>query len=111
MGMYDSVIVPCPHCGANVEMQCDGNESMDVYTPDTAPTWILRQVMNGEPTHCQKCDGWLILTDPRAPMQEPERPPTVVLKIRPPANPPTGSQQGCKWWPDGEPYGPELIIK
>ena len=100
MGLFDSVMVPCPHCGARVELQCEGNEEMKVYTPETAPDFILRQVMGGEPTHCMKCDGWLVLTDPRSPLAQPERPPTVVLKIKPPTNP-TTHPQGMKWWPGG----------
>lgn len=90
-------------------MQCDGNEEMASYTPDNAPLFILNQVMNGEPTHCEKCDGWLVLTDPRAPYAPPVRPPTVVLKVRPPSNPST-HPQGMKWWPDGEPYGPQILM-
>lgn len=108
MGLFDSVYVKCPHCGSDVEMQCEGNEEMRSYTPDTAPTFILRQVINGEPIHCMKCDGWLVLTDPRAPLQEPERPPTVVLKVKPPRNPST-HPQGMKWWPADEPFGVENL--
>ncbi len=109
MGLFDSVYVMCPHCGGRVEMQCEGNEEMASYTPETAPTFILRQVMNGEPSHCEKCDGWLVLTDPRDPLAEPERPPTVVLKVRSPENP-TTHPQGMKWWPGGRPFTKDDLI-
>ncbi len=108
MGMFDSVYVECPHCAARVEIQVDGNEAMDSYTVETAPVPILRQAMN-TPEHCQKCDGWLAVIDPRAPLQPPERPPTVVAKVRAPENPMTHSQ-GMKWWPDELPFGPDDLI-
>jgi len=109
MGLFDSVYVECPHCGSKVELQCDGNEEMASYTLDTAPTFILRQVMNRGPTHCRKCDGWLVVTDPRNPLAEPERPPTVVLKVRTPPSPNT-HPQGFKWWPDGVPFSKDDLI-
>lgn len=107
MGMFDSVYVDCPHCGAPVEIQVQGDESMTRYTRETAPVRILREAMNG-PEHCRKCDGWLTLTDPRFPLMEPERPPTVVLKVKAPPNP-RMHFQGYKWWPDDVPFGPDHL--
>lgn len=109
MGMFDSVMIDCPHCGAKVELQCDGDENMAVYSVDTAPDRILREVVNGEPCHCMKCNGWLALVDARHPWKQPERPSTNVVKVKPPERPST-HPQGMQWWPGDEPYGPDLII-
>lgn len=109
MGLFDSVYVDCPHCGSKVELQCTGQECMNSYTLENAPTFILREIMNGEPSHCMKCDGWLAVVDPRNPYIE-ERPPAVVAKVRSPPNP-SVHEQGMKWWPGDVSYGPEDLIK
>lgn len=110
MGLFDSVFIPCPHCGEKVELQCSGEESMTSYTVETAPDYILRQVVDGEPDHCRKCDGWMALVDARHPWKPPERPPTMVVKVRSPTNPITHGQ-GFKWWPTGQTYSVDDIIK
>ncbi len=110
MGLFDSVYVDCPHCGSPVEIQSKADECpyMNRYTPETAPLHILHDVMN-EPVHCLKCDGWLTLTDPRAPLAPVDRPPTVALKVKPPPSP-TTHPQGFKWWPDDEPFGLDNLM-
>ena len=109
MGLFDSVYVPCPHCGGRVEIQCDGNEEMASYSLDNAPDFILRQIMDGIPSHCMKCDGWLLVHDPSQPLGRPPRPKTTVLKIKTPPDLPPPHPQGMRWWPNNEPVDDEWV--
>ena len=104
MGLFDSVYVDCPHCGKPVEFQTKADDCpyMQRYTLLTAPDHILRDVLN-DPRHCQSCDGWLALLDPRFPLTPPPRPNPVAVKVKTPENP-LGHEQGMKWWPDGKPF-------
>lgn len=103
MGMFDSVYVPCPHCQAPVEHQSKAwNCDMDRFSIENAPAEILFDIMN-DPTHCEKCDGWMVLIDPKHP-PGPRKPPELsVAKVTPPENPRTHFQ-GMKWWPYDRPF-------
>lgn len=103
MGLFDSVYVDCPHCGAPVEFQSKASDdaSLRRFTLSDAPTEILVSVLNS-PEHCMSCGGWLALVDPKFP-PEPIRPEPQVCKTRTPENPLTHFQ-GMKWWPHNEPF-------
>lgn len=103
------VYVNCPHCGAKAKIQREGDESMTSYTLATAPDHILRQIMDGVPSHCISCDGWFLVHDPTRPMGRPPRPHTVVLKIKTPPNLRPPHPQGFRRWPDDEPVGMEWL--
>lgn len=110
MGLFDSVYVECPHCGAPVELQSKADEApyLNRYTTGDAPLHIMLDVMDA-PAHCTKCDGWLCVVDPRKPLGNHERPPTEVRKVRPPKNPERHSQ-GFAWWPDGVPFTKDDLL-
>lgn len=111
MGLFDSVYVDCPHCSSKVEIQCEGDEMMNSYSLETAPDYILRQIMDGVPSHCETCDKWLLVHDPTQPIGKPPRPQTTVLKIKTPPDLPPPHSQGMRWWPNDEPVGPEWVDK
>lgn len=103
MGMFDSVLVPCTGCGAEVEYQSkEGARQCEVYTLETAPTEILTDIMNA-PEHCRKCGQWTALVDPDFPPGEPPRPKLRPARVKTPTNP-SSHQQGYKWWPDDVPF-------
>jgi hypothetical protein len=67
MGMFDSVMVPCPKCSEPVEFQSKtGDCQCDVFTLDTAPREILFDIMH-DPEQCRQCGNWLALIDPALP--------------------------------------------
>lgn len=99
MGLFDSVYVDCPHCGKPVEFQSkEGECYLNRYSLDTAPTEILRDVMNW-PNHCEGCDSWFALIDPEHPPGPPPRPTLRTAKVTAPDDPFT-HPQGMKWWPE-----------
>jgi len=54
MGMFDSVWVPCPKCGAGVEFQTkSGDCAMRSYELDEAPIAVLGGIRECET--CGKC--------------------------------------------------------
>lgn len=56
MGMFDSVWVPCPKCGALAEFQSKGGDcSLTDYTLDNAPPEVLGDVNRHSPQTCEKC--------------------------------------------------------
>ena len=98
MGMFDSIYVQCPHCGASVEFQSKAwNCDLDIYTLDDAPLAILIDVMNA-PRHCFYCDQWIALIDTAFPPEKPWRPNLEARKERPTKNP-LEHHEGYKWWP------------
>lgn len=105
MGLFDSVMADCPTCGKRLEFQskADIDPCMRVYTVETAPGHILRDVLN-EPNYCQHCDQWSVLYDPAFPPNaEPPRPSPSMRKLRQPTDPdihPT--QPFLRWW--NEPF-------
>lgn len=53
MGMYDSVIVPCPVCGIEQDFQTkSGPCSLESYTLADAPADALMDVNRHSPAHC-----------------------------------------------------------
>lgn len=101
MGLFDSVMVPCPKCSKPVEFQSKEDEAyMNVYSLENAPTRILYDIMNW-PEYCESCGQWFALIDPRHPPGPRPRPAPRVAKVRTPDNPSTHFQ-GMKWWPDDE---------
>lgn len=56
MGVYDTVIVPCPVCGETSEFQSkSGKCLLDTYTLDDAPDDVLLDVNRHAPNRCAKC--------------------------------------------------------
>lgn len=57
MGMFDSVMVPCPKCGEMSEFQSkSGRCTLTTYTLDEAPDDVLLDVNRHGPARCSKCD-------------------------------------------------------
>jgi hypothetical protein len=103
MGLFDSVYVACPHCSKTVEFQSkEWNCDMTVYSLETAPTAILYDIIN-YPNHCEKCDGWFALVDPKYPPGPRPRPDLVTARVRSPETPGT-HPQGMKWWPEDKTF-------
>lgn len=99
MGMFDSVYVDCPHCGAKVEFQSkEWHCNLDSFSLSDAPVPVLYDIMN-EPEHCERCDGWLALVDPAHPPGPRPRPNLQIAKVKTPPNPRV-HPQGMKWRPD-----------
>lgn len=56
MGMFDSVRVPCPQCGKEVEAQTKSGECMlEWYNLDKAPQDVLVNVNRHAPFYCSSC--------------------------------------------------------
>lgn len=56
MGMFDSVMVPCPKCGEESEFQSkSGDCILKVYPLATAPADVLSNVNRHSPATCEKC--------------------------------------------------------
>ena len=56
MGMYDTVMVPCPTCGEPAEFQSkSGDCKLDTYTLEDAPDDVLDDVNRHGPNSCGKC--------------------------------------------------------
>jgi hypothetical protein len=53
MGMYDTVMVPCPTCGDRAEFQSkSGACNLATYTIDNAPDNVLLDVNRHSPHRC-----------------------------------------------------------
>jgi hypothetical protein len=103
MGMYDSVMVPCPSCGKQVEFQSkEWDCQMDRWSLEEAPAKVKFDIMN-EPNHCEACDNWFALIDPNHPPGRQKPPELVAAKVTSPENPRTHFQ-GMKWWPLDKPF-------
>lgn len=105
MGLFDRIHVNCPHCGSVVEFQSkEGECSMEVFSPENAPTPILYDTMN-DPVRCGKCGNWCALHDPAYPPDyKRPRPQLQVVKVVAPEKPDTNGH-GTFWWPeDDEPF-------
>lgn len=108
MGMFDSVMVPCPNCLKPVEFQSKAGEcGCYVYSLDDAPAEVLSDIMNS-PDRCENCGQWVALIDPRYPPGEKPKPELRVAKVRTPENP-VKHFQGMQWWPDGVPFTYECL--
>lgn len=56
MGMFDSVMVPCPKCGKLSEFQSKGGACiLKEYTLGTAPADVLSDVNRHAPNTCEDC--------------------------------------------------------
>lgn len=56
MGMFDSVMVPCPECGERSEFQSkSGDCTLAVYDLEVCPPDILGDVNRHSPNVCSKC--------------------------------------------------------
>jgi ribosomal protein L37E len=56
MGMYDSVMVPCPRCGERSEFQSkSGDCTLATYSINDAPADVLQGVNRHSPNVCKKC--------------------------------------------------------
>jgi hypothetical protein len=56
MGMFDTVIVPCPECGTEHDFQSKGGDCiLATYTLDDAPADVLADVNRHSPRTCSKC--------------------------------------------------------
>jgi predicted RNA-binding Zn-ribbon protein involved in translation (DUF1610 family) len=56
MGMFDSVMVPCPTCGTKTEAQSKSGEcSLAVYDLSNAPASVLADVNRHAPFLCDNC--------------------------------------------------------
>lgn len=66
MGMYDSIMVPCPSCGHKQEAQSkSGPRNMDVFTLVNAPEDVFKDVNRHAPFQCTKCGGkFYVVNDP-----------------------------------------------
>ena len=55
MGMYDEVMVVCPHCGNNIEMQSrSGKCTLHRYSSSNAPYDVLKG-LEGDSFYCDSC--------------------------------------------------------
>lgn len=113
MGLFDSVLVRCPHCGEPAEIQSKADEFpyMNVFNfPEgSIPRHILRDVIN-RPVFHQRCKKWFSLVDEIFPpfSEEPPINPRA-MKVRPPHDPVTHSQ-GFQWWPGDQDFGRDDLI-
>jgi len=58
MGLFDSVMVPCPNCGTEGEFQSkSGPCMMDTYTLQDAPKEVLDDVNRHSPQRCSVCNS------------------------------------------------------
>jgi len=56
MGMYDTVMVPCPLCGKLAEFQSKSGECLlRTYDLETCPKDVLKDVNRHAPTQCDNC--------------------------------------------------------
>lgn len=57
MGMYDTVLVPCPECGELEGFQSKGGECLLMeYTLGNAPLDVMSDVNRHSPHTCDKCN-------------------------------------------------------
>jgi len=57
MGIFDSVMVPCPKCGTRAEFQSKGSEDSYLRTFELheAPDDVLSDVNRHAPARCENC--------------------------------------------------------
>ena len=104
MGMFDSIYVPCPHCGKRMEFQTKaGDCQLKVLTLEQATPAMLLDIRD-QPEWHRACGNWVVLHDPDW------KPPQLrAFKVRAPDRP--GSSEGdYKWWPYDLPFTAADII-
>lgn len=58
MGVYDTVMVPCPQCGTREEFQSKSGRCMlETFSLDDAPDEVLLDVNRHSPIVCTKCSA------------------------------------------------------
>ena len=56
MGMYDTVLVPCPKCGEKYPAQSKGGKcELDTYELHNAPAEVMSNVNRHAPFTCSEC--------------------------------------------------------
>lgn len=66
MGCFDTVMVPCPKCGARSEFQSKGGDCiLRTFDLENAPTDVLSDVNRHAPGRCDQC-GTLFKVGPGA---------------------------------------------
>lgn len=56
MGMFDTVMAPCPECGERAEFQSKGGDcTLAMYLLEEAPADVLSDVNRHSPMTCKKC--------------------------------------------------------
>lgn len=56
MGMFDTVMVPCPRCGALAGFQSKGGDcSLEIYDLENCPKDVLSDVNRHAPAQCENC--------------------------------------------------------
>lgn len=56
MGMYDTIVVPCPTCGERTDFQTKSGECLlSVWGLEDAPANALADVNRHSPYTCEKC--------------------------------------------------------
>lgn len=79
MGMYDTVIIPCPKCGAPVGIQSKTGECLlGQFNVDTAPEAVLSGLDHDYLDQCDKCQAYLKC------VVEPQRPIVYLKQVAPP---------------------------
>jgi hypothetical protein len=102
--MFDSIYVPCPHCGKRMEFQTKaGDCQLKVLTLEQATPAMLLDIRD-QPEWHRACGNWVVLHDPDW------KPPQLrAFKVRAPDRP--GSSEGdYKWWPYDLPFTAADII-
>lgn len=57
MGVYDTVMVPCPKCGGKYECQSkSGDCTLMTYELEEAPAEVLYDVNHHAPYYCPNCN-------------------------------------------------------
>ena len=57
MGIYDTVMVPCPQCGRTTDAQSkSGPCELNTYAMHNAPDVVLENVNRHAPFWCKKCE-------------------------------------------------------
>ena len=80
MGMYDTINIPCPKCGATVDIQSKGGDCLlRNFTTDTAPVDVILGLKNhGYLDQCDKCGVYLKV------VVEEQRPLVWLEQVAPP---------------------------
>lgn len=71
MGMYDTVMVPCPKCGAKYVAQSkSGPQLLECYDLEECPINILQDVNRHAPFVCDKCGAVFVVSGVGSPFTE-----------------------------------------
>jgi len=74
MGLFDSVMVPCPACSEEVEFQSKSGEcSLCKYTLANTPANVLSGINLTSPSLCEGCGTWFSIDADATPKAVPEK--------------------------------------